>query len=388
MRYPINIISVLTLAVLMTMATPAYAQGFRNIGQIVLGRDVSLDSGQVLENSLVILGGRMTMAPGSRVAGDLAVVGGDATISGVIQGNVLIVGGALHLSATAQVRGNVSVIGGRMQREPGAQVQGTIREIGGFNFAPFGQFVGRFGGWGLPLLIVSGWGGSSVVIGMWRMFWAVVTAMGVAVISLLVVRFLPRHATTIVGTVRDATAASFGVGLLTGAIGVIIIAVLIATICLAPLGMLLTLPLALATLLGWTMMGYWLGQHLMPLLNKRASPEPMIVALVGTLVLTAGQQGLTMLSGTPCLGFFFRLLGTAVWLIAGAIGLGAVVLSRFGTQRYPITISPVPQPAVTSTPVSPPEVSRDESTAGGPSQRRTPRPKKSESGIPPQEVHD
>jgi hypothetical protein len=216
-----------------------------------------------------------------------------------------------------------------------------------------------------------------------------------------VVRFLPRHATTIVETIRDATAASFGVGLLTGIIGFIVIAVLLFTVCLAPLGTLLILPLAFTTLLGWTMVGYWLGQHIMPLLSKRASPEPMVIALVGTLVLTAGQQALIVLSATPCLGFFFRLLGTAVWVIAAAVGLGAVVLSRFGTQRYPTAPSPVPlQPlagsqnkpletaASTLTAQSEASASQEENTGDGLPRRRTPRRKRTGSDIASQETLD
>ncbi|PWH18709.1 MAG: hypothetical protein DDG58_06135 [Ardenticatenia bacterium] len=388
MRNLINVISALTLVMLMTIVvTPAYAQGLGNAGQIVLGRDVSLDSGQVLENSLIVLGGHVAMAPGSQIAGDLVVVGGNAAIRGVVQGNVLVVGGGIHLGTTSQVMGNVSVIGGRAEKESGAQVRGSIREIGTFSLGPLARSMRLLGGWGLPLLIVSGWGGSSVFLSMWRLFWAAVTAMGVAIISLLIVRFLPRHAVTIVGTIRDATAASFGVGLLTGAIGLIISAILIVTVCLAPLGILLTLPLALATLLGWTMIGYWLGQHLIPLLNKRASPEPMIVALVGTLVLTVGQQGLMVLSGTPCLGFFFRLLGMAVWLIVSAIGLGAVVLSRFGTQPYSVPQSLALQSGGTSISVLSSETFPDERPVDE-LPRRRPRRKKPGSEATSQETRD
>ncbi|MCS7259643.1 MAG: polymer-forming cytoskeletal protein [Anaerolineae bacterium] len=387
MRNLVNAIATLTLVVLVTMAAPAYAQGSGGVAQVVLGRDVSLDSGQALESSLIALGGSVTMAPGSRIVGNLTVVGRDATIRGTVQGNVLVMGGSAYLGATSQVLGRVTVVGGRAEKEPGAQVRGAIRQIGHFNLSPFAQSVWPWVGWGLPLFIVSGWGGSSVLLGMWRLFWAVVTATGVAVIGLLVVRFLPHHATIMVETIRDATAASFGVGLLTGVIGLIIIAVLIATVCLAPLGMILILPLALATLLGWTMVGYWLGQHLMPLLSRRASPEPMIVALVGTLVLTAGQQGLMVLSGTPCLGFFFRLLGIAVWLIAAAIGLGALVLTRIGTQRYPVNYALAPQSVVASTPVPPSETFPDAGTMDEPSRRRS-RRRRPGSETASQEMHD
>lgn len=389
MKNLMNISPLLTLVVfLAVMATPVYAQGIGEASPIVFGRDVMLESGQVLESNLIVLGGRVTMAPGSQIAGSLIVVGREAAIGGIVQGNVLVVGGNINLISTSQVMGSVSAIGGQVQRESGAQVKGAVREIGRLNFGPLSQFVWRFGGWGFPLMIVSGWGGSSAIIGMWRLFWAAVTTMGVAIISLLAVRFLPSHAATIVDTIRDATSASFGVGLLTGVIGLLIISVLMATVCLAPLGMLLTLPLALSTLLGWTMIGYWLGQYVMPLLNKRASPEPMIVALVGTLVLTAGQQGLMVLSGTPCLGFFFRLLGMAVWLIAGATGLGAVVLSRFGTQRYPASPVPAPQSVIASASVLSSETPPDKGTTREPARRRAPRRKKLGSEATSQETLD
>jgi len=385
----------MTLALLLAAtAMPAYAQGAGRAGQIVFGRDVKLESGQTFEGDLIVLGGHVTMAAGSRIAGNLTILAGSAVLNGSVQGNVFVVGGNIYLASTAQVTGNVSAVGGRIQREAGAHVAGATREIGGLNL---GQSVWRFAGWGLPVTMMFGWSGSSVVAGVWRLFWVGVTAMVVAIIGLLAVRLLPHHSATIVHSIRNATAASFGVGLLIGSISLFVIAVLMLTVCLSPLGMILTLPLVLATLLGWTMVGYWLGQHLMPLLNKRASPEPMVTALVGTLVLTAGQQILIALGRTPCLGFFFWLIGVVVWLIAAATGLGAIVLSRLGTRQYPTSSPAIIQPVVQSenvpsvTVASTLTTQAEMSTPGeeamdNSSRRRSPQRRKRTSGEPTKEI--
>ncbi len=46
------------------------------------------------------------------------------------------------------------------------------------------------------------------------------------------------------------------------------------------------------------------------------------------------QQGLVVLGRLPCLGFVFWLLGAGLWLVVASVGLGAVVLTRFGTRFY------------------------------------------------------
>jgi hypothetical protein len=163
---------------------------------------------------------------------------------------------------------------------------------------------------------------------------AVVLSVILAIIGLLAMLFLPEHTRVVGRTILDAAPASFGVGLLTLIVGAAVILLLAVTICLLPIGLLVALVLGLVTLFGWAAVGYLLGQRLMPVLWKGKESSPAFTALVGVAVLTVVQQGFMVLGELPCLGFFFWLLGAGLWLVAASTGVGAVVLSRFGTQPY------------------------------------------------------
>jgi hypothetical protein len=100
-------------------------------------------------------------------------------------------------------------------------------------------------------------------------------------------------------------------------------------------GLLVALALVLATLYGWIVVGYLLGERTLRAIQKEGGKaSPTASALVGIFLVTLIQQGLMALSNIPCLGFFFWLMGAALWLFVASTGLGAVVLTRFGTQPY------------------------------------------------------
>jgi hypothetical protein len=83
----------------------------------------------------------------------VVVVGGNVTIDGRVRNGVVVVGGDLHLTPTAEVRGDVVLVGGQLTRDNGAQL------VGGVNYISFGEWsrrnfgifpvvhFGRFGRW-------------------------------------------------------------------------------------------------------------------------------------------------------------------------------------------------------------------------------------------------
>lgn len=354
---------VLSLLVFVPLGTtPARAQeDDRRSGQIVFGRDVTLETGETVDGDLVVFGGSLRTGADSRILGDAVVFGGSIAIAGQVNGDVTAIGGNVHLTPTARVQGDAAALGGRVQRDAGAQLLGQRVETGHFDPA---RWLSGPGGVGLPFATARA-AGFDAVAAFLRLFRAALTSLIVAVIGLLVVLFLPEHTRVISSTITGATAASFGTGLLTLIVGVALIAVLVITICLAPLGLVLAIPLVLATLVGWVVAGYLVGQRVMLWLKREAAPVPYVTALVGVLILTGVQQGLTLLRGLPCLGFFFWLLGALLWLAAASVGLGAVVLSRFGTQLYPA--APVAAGVSPSAPL-PPTVTREDApqTEGAP----------------------
>ncbi|MEA3340610.1 MAG: hypothetical protein U9R15_11640, partial [Chloroflexota bacterium] len=128
-------------------------------------------------------------------------------------------------------------------------------------------------------------------------------------------------------TVVEAPGASLGIGLLTAFAAATLAIALLFTICLSPIAMLVALALGVAGLFGWIGVGALVGQRLMQALNARTS-APLWAAGLGTLVITLVTAGLGAL---PCLG----VLGVFLTFILGCLGLGAVVLTRFGAIPPP-----------------------------------------------------
>jgi hypothetical protein len=106
---------------------------------------------------------------------------------------------------------------------------------------------------------------------------------------------------------------------------------LLITVCLAPFVPVVAIVLVAASLFGWVALGTLWGGWLMRLFKARRT-TPIIVTGIGvfTLSIVAAAIG-----AFPCLG---PLLSLAM----SGIGLGAVVLSRFGTTRYGKAQAPQP----------------------------------------------
>jgi hypothetical protein len=355
-----KLFNVIVLLILMLgLATPVFAQdGHEQPGQVIFGSSRSLAAGDVITSDLVIFGGNLTMADGSRVEGSVVVFGGNGDISGEIDGDMAIIGGNARLSSTARVNGDVASVGGKATIADGAYVQGQVVETNNFDFSrlpapfrpgtppvpqfnvgprfqPFDQFV-------------------RLVLALIR---ALIVAVVVSAIGLLAVLFLPDHTQMVSRTVRQAAPSSFGIGLLTLIVGVLAVLLLAITICLIPIALLVLLALGVATLYGWIVVGYLLGLRMLQRLQRDTQPTPVAAALVGIFTVTIIQQSLIALSRLPCLGFLFWLLGAGLWLLVASTGLGAVVLTRFGTQSYQgPAASRTPPPALPPVPPSQPEV--------------------------------
>ena len=336
----IRVIVLCTILLLM-LATPALAQDGEMGGEVLFGQDLHLDSGEVILGDTVILGGSLDMAEGSRIDGDVVVFGGRVTVDGEITGDLAAIGGNLFLKSNALARGNVVNIGGTFDREEGATVKGETVQSSRFKFEDMALTMPKdFRHGPIEPSPARGFDLLGTLLHIVR---AVTLAVVLGVVGLLAALLLPTHTEVVSNTILSAGWTSLGVGLLTLVVATSVMLFLIVTICLSPIGLLLGLALVVTSLFGWVVVGYMLGQRLMPLFKKQEPISPVLATLVGVFLLTLLQQGLMILSAIPCIGIFFWLLGAGIWLVAISIGLGATVLSRFGTQRY-VVMNPHREP--------------------------------------------
>jgi hypothetical protein len=164
-----------------------------------------------------------------------------------------------------------------------------------------------------------GWGfnGLDLVVGFG---WSILRSLLMAGLAMLVVMFWPDRAARIARTVTSQPVAAGGIGLLTAFFGVTVIVVLAITICLSPFSLIGALILGAGLILGWAALGLTVGWRLSQSLKRDWHPATQ--AGLGTLLLSAASYAFGLI---PCVGFIFGLL-------LAVIGLGAVMMTRFGGQ--------------------------------------------------------
>ena len=304
---------------------------------LVLGDNYTLSSGQVLNGSLVIIGGNATIETDAKVNGDIALLGGNLNFAGEVSGTISSLGGNVNLLSGAIVRGDIDSMGGNVSGTDQARIFGQVSTMSPralmFNFDRF-----RIGTDNLPTPNPVRTFGR--VVG--DVLSNILQILAVAVLALVVALLLPKPLPRVAQPVSDHTLLSGGVGLLTMQVFPLALLIMMITIILIPVALIAILVAGIAFLFGWIAVGYVIGNRMAVLLKTEWADA--VSAGLGTLVL-----------GTIVwlLGYLF-CLGGLVTLLAGSIGLGAIILSRFGTTTYtPGGSAPQPVAAVPPAPIAP-----------------------------------
>jgi predicted flap endonuclease-1-like 5' DNA nuclease len=303
------VISLVVAAVVAGVVAPvAFAQEV--IGdRVVAGENFTLRSGETLDGNLAVFGSNTMLERDTFVTGDVIVAGGNLVVDGRIRGMVTMVGGTLTLNETAVIEGDLATFAGSVNRAPGAQVQGdTFRGLRTPNrMGPVAPLLPQFDG---PPEPPRNWFNRFVT-------WQLGTLGSIvlwALLGLVLVVIAPRGVARVASATATQPALTFGVGFLTLIVGVLAGAILLIA---CGLGLLVWLAMIAASVLGWVGVALWLGQRLLGALKMRTASS------IGEVL--AGVVLITLLSRLPCIGWLFGFVFVA-------LGLGAVVLTRFGTQ--------------------------------------------------------
>jgi hypothetical protein len=330
---------------LLLPATPALADGEPpdDDGVVVWNEDYTLEENESLEGDLVVFNGDVTLEAGSRVEGTIIIWNGSAEVEGTVEGDLVVSSGDITLGDTARVGGEVVCSWNcDINQEEGARVDGGIIEgapLRGFRFEPGSRFS-------IPVPFPpASWvsGPRQVLEWALRVIRGVVAILVVAAVAGLVALIWPQPTAQIGRAVAEAPGTSFGVGLLTIVAATVLVIALAITICLSPVAILAALALGAAGLFGWIGVGAMVGERLLQTLNARGT-APLWAAGLGTLLITLIGIGLSV-------AFCLAPLGWLMIFILGCLGLGAVVLTRFGTMAYSPSTSSAYGP---SSPTPPP----------------------------------
>ncbi|HIQ11871.1 MAG TPA: hypothetical protein EYH29_03280 [Caldilineales bacterium] len=309
----------------------ASAQGPGPGDKIIFGSAFTLARGQRLDGDLVVVGGAVEVEQDAVVEGDVAIIGGSTRIDGVVNGDVVTLGGVIHLGPHAVVNGDATAVGGVIEREPGAQVLGNIvetqgREMGGVQITP----VPGPHRWTFPFQEAAStpgplsWLGRALLQGLATITWtALLAAMGVFLILLA-----PAPTERVARGIQNNPLLAFAVGFGASLLAFIVAFILSVTICLLPLSLALMLGWVAALLFGWLALGWLLGRELMRGL-KSENATPIWEAVAGVALLTLMWK---LPDIVPYVGGLASFL---VMFVAGNIAIGGVLLTRFGSRDYP-----------------------------------------------------
>jgi len=361
MKHLFRVLMALLLAAV--MATPAFAQGPvppGRTGQLCMGGNMTVQAdptytpeyvtafgcnviiapGARVSGDVAIFGGNVTLEAKSQITGDLVIFGGNVDTAGEVTRDIAVFGGNVILESSAVVGRDVVAFGGYVQQKEGASVHGRVSRGTSFRGFPM------TGNWSfaLPVALGSGMAGAMTSLAL-SIIRNIVYALALAALGALTVVFMPAQTRQVSDTAQKSAMESIGVGCLTSFVAVTLGTLLIITLCGIPFGVLVLLALVVAWIFGWIALGRLTGEKLLEAIKVREI-LPIVAVVVGVLVLTIVG--------------FVPIIGWLVGLFIGLLGLGAVVLTRFGTRAYPTltpalatsTLAPTPA-AIPSTPPAP-----------------------------------
>lgn len=247
-----------------------------------------------------------------RALADVAALDGSVRVLGLVEGDVLALGGDVELAPTARVTGDVFTLGGVINAEPGAEIGGRAVSYPTASSAWLTLMEGP--SLGLPAT-------SPLVV-------AAKLGLLAAWLVLVLVFFAAsgREVVSTSASVAREPFRDFVVGLV-GVVTLVLTGLLLSTVAGALVGVpMLVLVVVLALVLKlWGMvavfhaLGFWLASRLVRLRVLRGRITALHAATLGLLVL-----GLLKL---------IPWVGVWTWTAATLIGVGAALTTKFGRRE-------------------------------------------------------
>ncbi len=316
-------LGLLLLCLAMAAALPA------GLAQAAPLADRIIQPGERVVEGVTVVGDDLQIEAGSIVEGAVTVIDGDVEVAGQINGDLVVIGGDVIVAETGQIGGTCFILGGT-ERPAASETVCTVAQSAA-------QLRNLVPNWNI---IAAAWPeATSISPNAWQVGQALFNGLGLGLLALFIGSLVPRQLTQVSAAARHKPGLSGMLGFLTGLavpsllfLLTLVSTLLIFVFCLGLLGFPFILALGAllvaGVLLGWVSVGYWLGDWLSQALHLTPR-SPALTAALGTVTLTLVVNLLPLLP----LGDVAAMLANVALL---AIGLGAVVLTRFGTRAYPL----------------------------------------------------
>jgi hypothetical protein len=321
MKLKISIVLLLVLGLVISACSinqPGFEQSSKLVmrgNQLIFAKNYSIPPGCILEGDIVAVGATIALTPGAMVKGNILLIGSSLENKGIIQGNVNLIAGTATLRNGSILNGDVNQLFNNVVLEQKAQVIGAINSIS-FPAIP-AERISSLITFISNRLNPSNW-----------LKWGIIQVVATSFLALIAGIWLKKRVVLINRQIQSQPVLSWGTGILALAVLPIVSLILIITICLSPLGLFILIALSFAYLSGWIGLGIAGGALLHGWLRTQWPFE--LQAFLGSFVLGIATA---LIGWIPCIGWMFNIL-------LGCMGLGAVIITRFGSQFNPAGKTP------------------------------------------------
>jgi hypothetical protein len=253
------------------------------------GGNVVVNTGEVTCGDITSFGGTVTIK--GEVKGEVLAFNSQVVVFGVVDGNMNLYAGSLVLQNGSHVQENINLYGSRV-----LQNAGTHSNIHNYSWG-IDWLFGMRGAFAFPYISILIW----------------------VVVGLLLTSLLPENVVFVRTTVKSRRKRSYVLRLLSMLLAPPVLIVLVALILSIPLAIIVAVGLFAAWVLGMVAIGWNVGEYILRAVAPHQRERHVQVAV--------GLAVLALVGSLPYIG----------WLInigLGLVGLGAVLLSRFGTRLY------------------------------------------------------
>jgi hypothetical protein len=253
------------------------------------GKNVLVDTDEVTCGDITSFGGTVTIK--GEVKGEVLAFNSQVVVFGGVDENINLYAGSLILQNGSHVQGSINLYGGRV-----LQNVSTHSNIHNYNWG-IDWLFGMRGAFAFPYMSILMW----------------------VAVGLLLTSLLPENVIFVRTTLINRRKRSFVLGLLSMLLAPAVVIVLVALILSIPLAIIVGIGLIAAWVLGMVAIGWNVGEYILHAVTPQQKERHVQVAV--------GLAVLALVGSLPYIG----------WLInigLGLLGLGAVLLSRFGTRLY------------------------------------------------------
>lgn len=275
-------------------------------------------------DDIVKVGESVFVAAGDVVAGDVVVFGGNAIIEGTVAGSVVVLGGEIRARRGSEIKGDIVAIGGTIEEDEDVIIRGEKILIGGV--------AGRIG----DELDIS--------TRALRVLFVAVLLFVSLVLYFITMLFLRGRVVRASEHLSSGLLRCFGAGVLAWVLVsfalLIVMIPLIITIVGIPLAVILGMSWLGVVTIAETIFVYALGRTIGHRMGIDAGVFSRLAIGLAVIVIPSAISFVIDAAGGPtAVSVFFQVISFFIWFFGFLIGLGAMVLSRFGT-RPPVNTEP------------------------------------------------